>query len=1008
MIPEKPIDAKWTDDQWLAIWKDNCNILVSAGAGSGKTAVLTERVIRKISCGINVNELLVLTFTNEAAKEMKSRIRDAINKKGLNEQLDLLESSYITTFDSFALSLVKKYHYALGISKNITNIDQSIIKVMRKNLLDELVELYYKESPVFCDFVSIYGNKDDTLIKSSILKMSEELDKKIDKEGFLKKYIDNYFNSANIESIINEYISYIYSCRDEIYDLYKEILSYVEGKSAKKLIEAFDGFKDLNGYDNLKNNIPHFPRIVLAEECRPLRDVIKKKIDKYEELLKYENVLEIEKSFSYIKPYVGIIIDIILKIDDRINEYKKKYDAYEFNDIAVMAIKLIKNNESIRSEVMNSFNEIMLDEYQDTSDIQETLISLIANNNVYAVGDQKQSIYRFRNANPFIFSNKYNEYSLGNGGYKIDLKDNFRSRGEIISSINALFSSIMDDVYGNAKYKESHQMNFGNKSYEKGKPDQNYYLDIYNYESNKGHSIAEVEAFIVARDINEKINNNYLVLGENGYRKLNYGDICIIVDRGSNFNLYKKILEYNGIPSVIKKEQTLTSGYDIMVLRNLLNIVIKVNLNEYDDNFKYSYTSVARSFLFEESDTDIYNEIMNNNYNSNIIDKCKMININEEVPSSIIYKIIDVFNFYENIIKIGNMDDTFIKIDSIVTLAESLTEQDYTVRDFYDYLGSMIDGNDDIKYKIDGDSSGSVKLMTIHSSKGLQFSLCYFLGYNKGFNVKEVNNSMVFDNKYGFIIPYYNNGLDNLITKTLFKKNYIDEEISEKIRLLYVALTRAKEKMIIISQIDDVEKYDEVPDSVKGNYRSFKDIISSCECIKSNTYLADNYVDSNYIKKMNKALEELKCNDRVNLVNLNLIYNKYEDNHYSKVSSKLISLDDLKKMEYGTMVHEFFEFDDFDNPSNDMVRDFVKLIEKPNRVYKEYEFKYNNTVGIIDLLLEYDDHYKIIDYKLKNIADDAYKKQIGGYKEYIERISGKSARVYLYSILDKNLVEIDI
>ena len=129
MIPKKPIDAKWTDDQWLAIWEDNSNILVSAGAGSGKTAVLTERVIRKISCGVNVNELLVLTFTNEAAKEMKSRIRDAISKKGLKEQLDLLESSYITTFDSFALSLVKKYHYALGISKNITNIDASIINI---------------------------------------------------------------------------------------------------------------------------------------------------------------------------------------------------------------------------------------------------------------------------------------------------------------------------------------------------------------------------------------------------------------------------------------------------------------------------------------------------------------------------------------------------------------------------------------------------------------------------------------------------------------------------------------------------------------------------------------------------------------------------------------------------------------------------------------------------------------------------------------------------------------
>ncbi len=700
------------------------------------------------------------------------------------------------------------------------------------------------------------------------------------------------------------------------------------------------------------------------------------------------------------------MIKIILEVDENINAYKRKYNAYEFNDIAVMAIKLIEDNQDIRNEIKYSFNEIMLDEYQDTSDIQETLISLISNNNVYAVGDQKQSIYRFRNANPFIFSNKYYEYSKGNGGFKIDLKDNFRSRKEIIESINKVFSSIMDDKYGNAQYEESHQMNFGNKSYEKDKPNQNYYLEVYNYEENKGFTNEEIEAFIIARDIEEKIKNNYLVL-ENGYRTLKYGDICIIVDRGKNFNLYKKILEYKGIPCTIKKEQTLTTGYDIMVLRNLLNIVIKVNENNYDEEFKYSYISVARSFLFEETDSLIYNEIKSNKYNDEIIKKCKEININEEVPSSIIYKLLNVFNFYENIIKVGNIEETFIKMDSIISLAESLTQEDYTIKDFYEYLGEMIDGKDEITYKIDGDSSNNVKLMTIHSSKGLQFSLCYFLGYDKPFNIEETKKTIYFDNKYGIIMPYFDNGLDTIITKELSKKNYIEEEISEKIRLLYVALTRAKEKMVIISQIDDKEKYDIVPNSVKKYYRSFKDIISSTNSVVSNTKVVSNYVDIDYIKRINKSFENIKCDKKMNFVDLNLSYNICEENHYSKVASKLFTKEEIKKMEYGTKVHEMFEFDDFNNPKNKKVMEFLKLIDKPLKIYKEYEFINENTIGVIDLLLEYPDHYMIVDYKLKNISDDEYKKQIKGYKKYIEKITGKKVYTYLYSIIDNKLLKID-
>lgn len=1005
MIPKKPNNVTWTDDQWQAIYEDGCNILVSAGAGSGKTAVLTERVIRKIKDGISVSKLLVLTFTNEAAKEMKSRIRDAITKENLTKELDLLESSYITTFDSFALSLVKKYHYALKIGKNITNIDSSIIKIKKRELIDQIFEEYYKND-TFGEFIALYGNKDDNKIKEAIIDISDELDKKINKKNYLQNYINNY-TKENINKIIKEYLNYILDIKNEIIDLYYNLLSYLEDKNASKLIDEFSNFLNSDNYENIKISIPKIPRFKLDEDAKKVKDELKEKLDLLSNLARYESTSKIEESFDLIKDYIKIICDIIVEIDDKINIYKKKYDAYEFNDIAIMAINVLKENDDIRNEMKASFNEIMLDEYQDTSDIQETLISLIANNNVYAVGDQKQSIYRFRNANPFIFSNKYNEYANNNGGIKIDLKDNFRSRKEVITSINELFCSIMDEKYGNAIYKLSHQMLFGNKSYEKDKPEQNYNLEVYNYEENKEYTKEEIEAFIVARDIKNKIENNFLVLGKNEYRPLSYGDVCIIVDKGTNFNLYKKILEYNGIPTTIKKDQTLTTGYDVMVLRNLLNIVIKVNRNEYDDKFRYSYTSIARSFLFEESDEQIYNELLNKNYNEEIIDLCKQIDIDSEVPGSIIYKILDVFNFYEKSIKVGNIEETFIKIDNVISLAISLTESDYTIDDFYEYLSEMIDGKDEIKYKINTDNSDNVKLMTIHSSKGLQFSLCYFLGYNEKFNMKELKKTIFYDKNYGIVMPYYNDGLENMITKELSKRNFIIDEISEKIRLLYVALTRAKEKMIIVSGIDEKEKYEEVPDSVKAMYRSFKDIISSTTSLIKYTKVVDNSVDINYIQNISKKLNNTETNERKNYVNLNIEYNLLNEKHFSKISNKLISLEENEKMEFGTKVHEIFELDSFIEPKNEYVKRFIKHIDKPNKIYKEHEFIDGDTIGIIDLLLEYNDHYKIIDYKLKNINDDEYKKQLKGYKEHVKKITGKDVKTYLYSIIDDNLIQID-
>ena len=195
-----------------------------------------------------------------------------------------------------------------------------------------------------------------------------------------------------------------------------------------------------------------------------------------------------------------------------------------------MAIKVVKEKPNIKEELKYTYNEIMVDEYQDTSDLQETFLKLIENNNIYMVGDIKQSIYRFRNANPDIFKQKYEDYKNNINGYKIDLVKNFRSRKEVLNNINEIFNLIMDKEIGGADYEQTHQMVFGNNTYEENKEDQNYDLEIYNYEEDKNYTKEEIEAFIIAQDIKDKIKNKYQVLKGNQLQDASYEDFCIIMD----------------------------------------------------------------------------------------------------------------------------------------------------------------------------------------------------------------------------------------------------------------------------------------------------------------------------------------------------------------------------------------------------------------------------------------------------------------------------------------------
>ncbi|MBQ9318764.1 MAG: UvrD-helicase domain-containing protein [Bacilli bacterium] len=1023
----------WTADQQKAIDLEGTNIIVSAGAGSGKTAVLTERVIRKLKSGIDINRLLILTFTKEAAKEMQDRIRKKIKKEGLTKQLDLLDSAYITTFDSYAFSIVKKYHYMLNISKNISIIDSSIIDMYKRDKLEEIFNnLYTSHNALFEKLISNFCFKDDMEIKDTIIKISNSLDLNINKDSCIESYLDTYYHQDYIDSLIIQYIEVLKNKIKDIQSSLHNLSIYATGTYMEKIEEVLLPLFNSDNYSDIKNNsLVSLPRLSKAsDEEKKYKEEINNIIKEINELTLYENIDEMKEEILETKDYVSIILDIIKKLDKYVSDFKKRHDNYEFIDIAKMAISVVKNNHEILNELKYFYNEICVDEYQDTNDLQEAFVSLIANNNVYMVGDVKQSIYRFRNANPDIFKNKYVNYQDHNGGEKIDLIKNFRSREEVLHDINEIFNRIMDLRIGGAQYQESHQMVFGNTNYQDNK--QNNYLEIYNYEKSKLYSKEEIEIFTVARDIKEKIDNHYQVLDKetNILRDIKYSDICIIMDRNSAFDKYKKIFEYLNLPLVLYKDEVLTNETDIILIKNIINLIVKIKNKEFDKHFKYYFTSIARSYLYGVNDQEILNYFMNKNFqDSDIFKKGQEISDKLDTLTSydMLNMIIDIFNIYDKNILVGGIVTATIRLDYLKNIATNLTNLGYSPYKSLEYLNNMIDNNIEIKYSLNTSVGDNIKIMNIHKSKGLEFPLCYFTGFHKAFNLHDMKEKFIYDLKYGIITPVNKDGIKSTIIKVLARENYIHEEISEKIRLFYVAVTRAREKMIIVTNLNNDEI--ELDDSVRLKYRSFLDIMNSIK-----KYLSDKIKDINIdelnitddynkIKSLNYLDYINKTSDTIENKEISIDNEIFEEKRFSKNNKELVTKDNLDNMKLGTKIHYLLEITDFIHPNYDIIEDvykgyikaflgndLLKDINKAN-IYKEYEFVYHkdNEVlhGFIDLMLEYDNHIDIIDYKLKHTSDDAYLKQLKGYQEYIYNLTNKKTNIYLYSIMDKKIIDLN-
>lgn len=1053
-------EINWKDNQRNAFEAPIYNTLISAGAGSGKTAVLSERIKNKVLAEEKrilenkldipnqaLNKLLVLTFSNASAHDMKKKIKKKILETPEIAHLAKdVDNANICTFDSYALSLVKQYSYKLNIDSNLSIIEERIINIKKREFIDEIMSnLYTNPTEEFKNLAETFFVKSDDTFKEQILKINKKIDLIYEKEAYLNNYINEYYvNEKYMTTSINNFEKYVLELRNDFkFVVENEIYPNIE--DVKDLKSSFDekyvNLFNSSSYDDIVVSLETFrhPTLKKKEVGEELTEQFKKIKENYFDPIKnlvkiYPSLRHVKDSILSTRPYVSVVIDILLKLDKLLTDYKKAHSLFEFTDIAKYAIQILEENSDIANDLRLNLDEILIDEYQDTSDLQEKFVSLIHKNNVYMVGDLKQSIYQFRNANPLIFKNKYDLYSKGKNGTKIDLTDNFRSRKEVIETVNLIFCNIMTDEIGGVDYKKDHKMIHGNETYDKNEgilPHTTEFL-TYNYNDDDDEiDRNELEIRIIANDIVNKIKNGYQVYDDDKkqMRNATFKDFAILSSTSECYEKIRTIFKEYNIDTNIHKNENINKSSLIFTLKNILTLAILIYLRKtmdkkYKIKFKHAFASVARSFIFEYSDEEIYNILQGNIniYETSVIEKISKFAY--QLPymslSGMLNEILYNCDFYNKLTKIEDIQLNLTRVEYFLSLCDKLEALNLNLEDLIEHLETLLNEEKGPEIQAGEKDIDAVVVMTIHKSKGLEFPVVYLPFLKKNFNKQDLNERFNYDQKYGIISPYYNEGISHTIYKELLKREYIKNLISEKNRLFYVALTRAKEKLVFI--YENKEKDLKI---LPTKINSFDQLLSKIDSLLSKyKILVDRNNLNNKIQiETDNSIDKNKVYD---YKNLNIVGKSSDSSRASKTVSSPIDNISYVNMQKGLHFHEILEYIDYNDP-NDMLKNedtwvqnkishflnsFIFKNRENNKYYREYAFTFEDSKdkttynGIIDLLVETPDNIYIVDYKLNNVEDDAYIKQLSIYEKFVATKSNKPITTYLYSIIDGSFKEI--
>ena len=936
-------EVKWTKEQRQVIDSRNTNLLVSAAAGSGKTAVLIERIIELVldeKNPIDINKLLVVTFTKLAASEMRERVSKAIERKleenqeneHLQKQLLLLSGADITTIDSFCKDVLISYAHLVNLDSNIKVIDPSENEVLAREVMEELFEeLYENNDESFLRLVDWYAKKntdegllqlllnvnnfvnshpfpkiwlnekaeffntstkdDDFYLENYILDIAKDVDMDLE---FFELSIKNNLKKIENYPELEKYI--------DIYNTLLDALSVVK-ESLKTFLKDNTKYDELkkSSYEFLNSNFGSFRISKCDEEVKEIYNKVKKELDSIKsEITESLGALNldlenIKKESDLIYPYVRSISDVVIKFKEKFWERKQKFNYVDFADIEHLALEILVNIDEAGNikpsktalEYQEKYTEVFIDEYQDSNLVQEILLSAVAKeNNRFMVGDVKQSIYRFRQADPSIFMEKYENYNrieddIDSFNKKIMLYANFRSRKEILEGTNLVFSKIMKKETGEldytvderlnpmASFKESDENVGGaveillvDEKSDDEDEDEIILTDEYSEDFEEMKSF-RLECIKIANTIYNMMNNKenpFKVYDKNldDYRKVDYKDIVILMrSPSSNTKILEEVfLEYD-IPIYAESTGGYFDTFEVDTIINLLKIIDNpmqdIPLISVMYSPIYNFTSkelseirlVDRELKFYEllikilEDEDIEIRISLKEKISKFISDLKLFIEKKSLVSAdeliwFLYKYTGYYN-YVGLLDMGEQRKTNLML--LFEKAKNYEKNSYKgLFNFVNYIQKISLKSDVSEAKLISEDANVVRIMSIHKSKGLEFPIVFLANTNKKFNFRADDSNLVLHQKLGFGAVVYDmdkkTSFNSIMKKKIekFKKN---EQIAEEMRLLYVAMTRAKEKLIITGRVKDYENLrEEISSGIdeRGN-------ISNYKILKINNYL---------------------------------------------------------------------------------------------------------------------------------------------------------------------------
>lgn len=883
------MSVKWTKEQEKVINLRNRSLLVSAAAGSGKTAVLVQRIISMVTDEtdpLDIDRLLVVTFTNAAAAEMRERVGAAIENaleqdpynQHLQRQLTLVHNAQITTIDSFCIRILRDHFHKIDLEPGFRIADEGELKLLREDVCEAVLEDFYqKADPEFLRFADSYsGAKNDLQIKEMILKLYNYAESYPWPKEWLETCVQQYeaANEAELEekSWIRDFLSYLNVRVEDLITAQEKLLELTQEPDGPYMYEASIA-DDLRQLENLRK-CEHFSQWQAAISAIDFKNIgrsgkyegsvakkdavmsgrkrMKDQIDKWKKTI-FATMLEVQlERLTQTSKMVRMLVTLTQAFSDRFQEEKQKKNMLDFSDVEHNALRVLVDSETkelteTALEYQQQYREVMIDEYQDSNYVQETLLTAVSgvkngNENLFMVGDVKQSIYRFRLARPELFMDKYHRFSTEESSQqRIDLHRNFRSRREVVEAVNDIFYPLMEKDLGNVAYDAEAALYAGAvyPDYENADCCKPELLLVPSQES--GMERREQEAAAVAGRIRELVETQEIP-------GITYKDIVLLLRSMSGWaETYQKVFEQEGIPLIVASKTGYFSATEVQTVLSLLRVLD----NPYQD---IPLAAVMKSYFGKFSSEELAQ--IRSEYPGMPFYQCveQMLPVSEKIIAfqemlqkfrqripytpihRLLQEILDETGYRNYVAALPAGEQRRANLDMLMEKAVAYEQTSYHgLFHFISYIDRLM------KYDVDygeaeivSEQENAVRLMSIHKSKGLEFPVVFVCGMGKQFNEQDLNSNMIFHPEFGIGLKWFDcekRTKANTLIHQIFAMEAKKENLGEELRVLYVALTRAKEKLILAGtcklpeegQYSGFSREEKVPFSTRYDAKSYWD-----------------------------------------------------------------------------------------------------------------------------------------------------------------------------------------